>query len=392
VWSVWVALGAIVVFLLLANRFARGKKEHTYLVFLTGGLALLAVSVLGNYYLDFRIIGEPGRLFPELDLLMILFAVELLRRLWLAPGRFRTARSILTVTIVIAAWSTSYNYVSKRRTIYRTDYNLAERPEWQMQDWVAKNMPQARAMAAGSIRFWYNVWNDLPQLGGGSEQGLTNPLVMNSQWEILLGPDYELALLWMQVFGVDAVLVNEKHSKEWYHDHQYPQKFAGKLRVLNDDKAGNVIYSVPRRYQSLARVVDRSLLASLPEVPGNGELPQLRAWRDAVENGPDAPTSTRWEGTDKLVVQAPVAANQSVLVQVSYDPNWRAYSGAQRLPVRNTKLGMVLVDAPAGTSQLSLIFPTPLSNQVGRVVTLLTLLVIVGLIWIAYRRSSSGSG
>ena len=38
-------------------------------------------------------------------------------------------------------------------------------------------MPGARALATGSVRFWYDAWRDLPQLGGGSEQGILNQLV-----------------------------------------------------------------------------------------------------------------------------------------------------------------------------------------------------------------------
>jgi len=41
-------------------------------------------------------------------------------------------------------------------------------------------------MATGSLRFWFDAWHDLAQLGGGSDQGLRNPLVTNAQWEYTL--------------------------------------------------------------------------------------------------------------------------------------------------------------------------------------------------------------
>jgi hypothetical protein len=385
-WSVWVALGTVMVFLLFADHFARGRREQAYFVFLWGALLMFSVMVLGNQFLDFRIIGEPGRLYPELDMIMIAFCVELLRRLWCSGSRYMPARRATVVVVIALAWSTSWNYLVHRRSIFRTDYNLTERVEWQMQDWMARNMPGARAMAAGGVRFWYNVWNDLPQLGGGSEQGLTNQVSMPSQWEILMGPDFELSNLWMQILGVDVVLVNDKSSKEHYHDYQYPEKFAGKLPVIYDDKAGNVIYGVPRRYSSLARVVDRAKIDQLPSIPGNGDLPSLTAWHEAVENGPEAPTSTRWEGTDRLHVSAPVAAGQSILVQVSYDTNWRAYSGGVQLPIRNTRLGLVLIDAPPGNHDVRLEFPTPFANRAGRMVTLLSLAAVAGLLYAGARR------
>jgi hypothetical protein len=373
-------------FLLLADHFARGKREQDYFVFLSGAAVMLSIFVLGNHFLEFRIIGEPGRLFPELDMILIAFSVELLRRLWYAPARFAIARRAAVIIIIALAWSTSIEYLQNRRSIFRTDYNLDDRVEYQMQDWMARNMPTARAMTGGAVRFWYNAWHDLPQLGGGSEQGLTNSITMPSQWDILMGPDGTLSTLWMQVLGIDAVLVNDKTSKEHYHDYQYPQKFVGRLPVVYDDKAGNWIHRVPRRYDSLARVVDRARIYTLPTIPWNGDIPSLQAWYDAVEKGPEAPTSTRWEGTDILHVKAPVSQGQAVLVQVSYDQNWRAYSAGQRLPLRNTKLGFILIEAPPGDHEIRLEFPTPFSHQVGRAVTVLSLIVAVGLISIGIRR------
>ncbi len=385
-WSIWVGLGSIMAFLLFADHFARGKREQAYFVFLCGALLMLSVMVLGNHFLDFRIIGEPSRLYPELDLIAIAFSVEVLRRLWDWRSRFVLARRAAVVLAIVLAWSTSWNYLMHRRSIFRTDYNLANRVEWQMQDWMARNMPHARALAAGGVRFWYNVWHDLPQLGGGSEQGLTNQVTMPSQWEILLGDDIRLSTLWMQILGVDVALVNDKTSKDVYRDYQFPEKFVGKLPVLHDDQAGNIIYDVPRRYRSLARVVDRGKLETMPRIPGNGDLPSLTAWHDLLENGPEAPTVTRWEGTDRLHVKAPVAENQSILVQVSYDTNWRAYSGNKSLTTRNTPLGLIVIDAPPGNHDIRLEFPTPFSNWVGRAVTLLTAGACAALIALGVRR------
>jgi uncharacterized membrane protein YfhO len=91
-------------------------------------------------------------------------------------------------------------------------------------------------------------------------------------------------------------------------------------------------------------------------------------------------------GTDDLHVHAPVKDGQSVFVQVSYDSNWRAYANGQRVPIRRNKLGLMTVDAPPGTQEIWLHFPTPFSNQVGRALTLLSLLVVGGLVYWDRRR------
>jgi uncharacterized membrane protein YfhO len=124
----------------------------------------------------------------------------------------------------------------------------------------------------------------------------------------------------------------------------------------------------------------------MPRIPGNGDLPSLTAWHDLVEKGPEAPTVTRWEGTDRLHVKAPVAENQSVLVQVSYDTNWRAYSGNVRLTTRNTPLGLIVIDAPPGNHDIRLEFPTPVANWAGRAVTLLSIGAFAALVVLGVRR------
>jgi hypothetical protein len=385
-WSRWVALAVVVGFVLLSEHLARGRRDQAWFTFLCGSLALFSVNVLGNHFLDFRLIGEPGRLFPELDLIMILFAAEVLRRFASAGWRWPRVRQALAAGFVIVALGTSWNYVRHAHSIFVRDWEPEKRVEYQLQDWMAKNMPGARAVAAGSVRFWYNAWNDLPQLGGGSEQGLLNWRVLPPQWEIFMGSDAALSVLWMQIMGVDAAIVNARNSREHYHDHVYPDKLRGVLPVLHDNGEGDTIFGVPRRYRSLARVVDRQRFNALPEIPGNGDLPSLTAWHEVVEKGPDAPTETRWEGTDILHVRARVADGQSVWVQESFDNNWRAYSRGERLLTRIDKLGFIVIDAPPGEHEIRLEFPTPLANIAGRILTGLSLLA--GGILLVPRRQS----
>jgi hypothetical protein len=60
------------------------------------------------------------------------------------------------------------------------------RVEYRVTDWLWKNMPDARAYASGSVRFWYDAWHDLAQLGGGSDQGLLNGELAPAHWETSL--------------------------------------------------------------------------------------------------------------------------------------------------------------------------------------------------------------
>lgn len=385
-WSRWVALGFIVVFLLLSDKFSRGRPHRAWFTFLAGALGFFIVNTLGNHFLDFRIVGEPSRLVPELDMLAILFGVELLRRLWSYEGRWKALRIGAAAVLAFAMLAPSWNYIRHAHDIFVPYPNYQDRVEYELQDWMAKNMPGSRALAAGSVRFWYNAWHDLPQLGGGSEQGVLNPLAVVAQWQILQGPEADVSTMWMQILGLDAVIVNDRTSRDQYKDYAYPEKFRGVLPVLYDNSKGDAIYSVPRRFQSRARVVDRARFDALPWITGNGELPQLKAWHAVVEEGAISEAPMQREGTDSFRVKATVGEGQSVWIQESFDHNWRAYSNGQLLPMRRDKVGFMVIDAPPGTHDIRVEFPVPKENIAGRILTALSAVFAVSLLWFQRRK------
>src|ERR1035438_6896617 len=81
-WSVWVATAVAAIFLAVSWRLARRRPERAWAVFASGALLFFAVNVLGNHFLQFRVMGEPGRLIPELDLVIIIGVLTWLEWLW----------------------------------------------------------------------------------------------------------------------------------------------------------------------------------------------------------------------------------------------------------------------------------------------------------------------
>ncbi|MFN0169470.1 MAG: hypothetical protein ACKV22_23870 [Bryobacteraceae bacterium] len=379
-WSPAVAAVFLAVYGILTWRWASRKQERAYVVFLAGVLGYFSIDTLGNHYLQYRIAGEPSRLFPEWDMYLSLAGAEALRRVAGGGGWKRTtAAFILFVAAVLPAKSYIFH---PWRLMTRYD-PYQERVEYRMQDWVNRNLPGSRVLAAGSVRFWYNAWHDLPQLGGGSEQGVSNQLVVTAQFRILQEPEPEQPILWAQAYGLDAFIINEAESGEMYHDWVKPRQFAGRLAVLWDDGKGSVIYDIPRRYRSLARVVDRKGMDALKPMTLEGDIDTIRAYVDLMERGPDARTVTRWQGDGRLLIEAPVSAEQSLVVQVSYDPQWRAWADGKAAPVRKNVVGHVVVDAPPGARQVLLVFEAPLEDRIGLALTFLSALAAL---WLIIRR------
>jgi len=138
---------------------------------------------------------------------------------------------------------------------------------------------------------------------------------------------------------------------------------------------------VPRVYPSLGRVLNRAKLAALPEMRDADDLDVLQKYLALVEAPQQPETLVTWSGFDALQIKATVADGESVLLQETYDPAWRAYANGKPLAIRKDHImGFMLIDAPAGQSAIDMRFETPLQNRIGLGLAILSLLIVGGLL------------
>ena len=396
VWSFGVAAVVAAAFGFASYRWARNRIERTWEVFVAGCVVFFSLNVLGNYYFHFRVAGEPGRLIPELDMVLILGALAVVEWLWRRPvcaervvavivevhGRpYRIASvglapQVVAVIVVVAAFATTIGYIRHSREVSTPWPNYTARVEYRITDWLWKNMPDARVNPSGTVRFWFDAWHDLAQLGGGSEQGILNPMAQDSQWEITGGYTPQPAILWLQALAVDVMYVPGPNSEEHYKDIQHIERFAAATPLLYDDGQGNALYRIPRRYPARARVVDAARLKARRPPRTTYDEEYLRAYVDVVEHGPDSPVTLERQGTDAMLLRASVAPGQAILVQESYDPAWQAWSNGKPLPIHADAMGFMVVEAPPGEHQVRLAFAMPFENRVGWVLTGISLLLL----------------
>ena len=152
-WSLWILMAAAIGFVLATNKLAKGRPERAWPVFLAGSAIMFALNVLGNFAFDFRVMGEPSRLVPELDMVLIIATLELLRRVWnMRPGRLRLAARFAVVAMVAVSFWTARGFIKHAWELYPRDWEPEKRVEYRMQDWMARNMPEARTMVSGSTQ------------------------------------------------------------------------------------------------------------------------------------------------------------------------------------------------------------------------------------------------
>jgi hypothetical protein len=382
-WSAALAAFVVAAYAALSFKLARGKPQGAWATFCVGALALMGLNVAGNQYFDFRVMGEPGRLVPELDLAILLAAGALFLGIARRGRWWRAAAVVLAVAALIPA----AGYVRRAWRVLPPAALHEQRVEAVITGWVHQNLSGVRTLATGSVRFWYNAWYDLPQLGGGSEQGLLN---MNSNYaynHAVMNDDVNFCVAWMQAMGVGAVIVHDKNSAEIYHDWDQPGKFEGRIEKLYDDRAGNRIYRIPRRGPSLARVVDaariRGIRPSTPEI----DYASLARYVEAVERGPEAPLTFDRIDTGSIRIRTRLEPGQLLLVQETYDPAWKAQAGGRAIPIEKDALGFLLLDPGPGDGEILLRFGPPLENRVGAAIGALTLLAIA---WLGIRQYRPG--
>ncbi len=371
-WSRLVALAAVLLFGLLAWKWGDRRPEREWRIFITGAGFFLSLYVLGNVYVGLRVTGDANRLVPELDLALVLVFFEIVGAIGKRP-RLR----LLAVGACVVAFIPAATYLKHAYFPFPKAGPLENQYEFRMAKWAHDHLPGERLLPSGTVRFWFDAWFDNLQLNGGSDQGLLNQALPAALYQFVKGDRGDIALLWLEALGTDAVIVPDKTSLEWYHDYEKPEKFRGLAPVLYDDQHGTVIYRVPRRYPGIGRVVDTAKIGGIGKIQGGDDVNTLTQYVATVEQ---APAAVHWNNFEELDVEAQVLKGQSVLLQETYDSAWHAYENGKPLPVRAEPiLNFILVDVPEGNHTIQVRFETPLENRIGQAIALLGLAIALGL-------------
>ena len=380
-------------YFLARKRTQPASNEQAYTWFVFGGTVVMILYVLGRRWFHIQIAGETTRLIPELDLFLILAAIEGLRRLWM---RKNVVSRLAVALALIASFSASARYIENFHQEYPRDRNWRDRVEYKVATWLQKNHPDNRVLVSGTNRFWMNVWYTIPQADGGSQQGLQNEKIATAQWRIFAGDNPDLLRLWLTALAVDVAVIPEEQSKELYHDVKHTKVWRATFPVLHDDGEGNIFYWIPRRSQGIARIVDTQRMRGLPEIPSEYETEQMRAYVKAIEAEPigggasDRVSIHPRPHPDHVRIEAVLAPGESILFQETFDPYWRAYHKGKPLRIERDPMNLMLIHARPGAHDIDLRFETPLEVRVGRWVSLLSTVVVL-ILSLPFRRRASAN-
>ena len=365
----------VVIGIYCAVTYRNKRSGNEWTIFVAGVALIFSLSILGFYYFGLILVGDPPRFVPELDLVLILLLVELVRFIWRRP-RWRIATALL----VVVAFLPSFRYLRHAWSPFPKSGALESQYPYQMTKWVHDNLPGQRVLPTGELRFWFDAWSDNAQPDGGSMQGMENQIIPAATWQILVGDKPGPGIQWLQALGTDAAIVPDAKSLEPYRDYPHPEKFAGVMPVLYDNRHGTVVYRVPRIYPNIGRIVDKNAFNTTGKFRAGDDTERMGKYVAIVEN-PDQPAATiSWHGFDEVDIQAKTTPGRSVLLQETYDAAWHATENGKELPVRlEPVMGFMLIDVPEGDHLIKMQFQTPLENRAGQMLLILSLLTVAGL-------------
>jgi len=371
------ALAVLALLMYLLRRFNAGLLLRFSVLY----LVLTATITLGAGWAGVRVVAQPDRYHLEMEMalaLLIPAAAWPLAQRYCNAGRIRWATVCLLA--LVALWAAFKDERHARRMIRRIE--IEQTIEYRMARWLEENLKGRRVLAPGSTGFYLPAFADVPQLGGGMDQGHINRLWPHIYYQLLSGEgagekEGEIALMWLKAFGVDAICVSGPKSREFYKPFRNPHKFEGLLVELWRE-GDDVIYRVPRRSPSLAHVIRRE---DLPGEPTGGlDVAPLRPYLAALDDPSLPQAGFVWRNHHAASISAILEKEQLLSVQISYHPGWKAAVNGQQRVVRKDGLGQMLIEPRCqGRCTVEITFDGGREYKVCRLVSLGCLLL--GLLW-----------
>jgi hypothetical protein len=359
-WEI-LAIAAILLSLALWRRIA---PELAFLLawVVIGGTIVVAFTIAGNSLLPMA-----NRYMLELSAgtAMAVASVVWLLRKW------RWAPAVAALAILAAGAPAAYGFVTHAWQVQPHEADPSGTIVYRLAQWLNGHAGHSRIMASGEFDPELALWSDVPQVGGPG-QDISNYLMFAAERQVAFGcgADSErIAELWLRALNVRYLVVHGADSREYFHWFAQPDKFAV-LPVAWDNGAGDTVYQAPGFDGQGAVVVDLPAMHRLPPFRSTGDAGFLAAY-DAWAAG-KRPAPIHWTAPDRAVLDAPLAAEEAILVKTDYDRGWHA-SGAK---VASDPIGFLLIHGRPGQARIALAFGASWDVWLGRAITILTIVLL----------------
>ncbi len=327
------------------------------------GTVVAAFSLAGNGLLPLS-----HRYVMEFNICLILCVAG-------AISLFRRSRAALVIVFLLWGAIESRDFLRNAWKLQPHSIDPSQSVAFQIANWLGHNSSAtSRVLVAGELDGSLNLWQDVPQVGG-TRQGISNPLFIAAQRQVIFGcgaPERQAAIagLWLRALDTRYVVVHSASSREYFHWFVQPEEFAA-LPIAWTNNQGDTVYRATFPEHSQAVVVDLDAFAKLPRLRSTADETSLAAYVNWAEGKRHARID--WKRPDTADLEADLEPNEGLLVKVNYDRGWSAASSS----LSADPLGFLLVRPPTGHQHLLLHFNASAEVWLGRVITLITLGLLI---------------
>ncbi len=318
---------------------------------------LMAIPPLGYDHYKVYFLPQPDRYHLEMDIAIAILAGILLGSKRLASRHMWSAGFVALALVGLTAVQAPRWRHAVRDLL--PGFDITKTVERAEALFMASHYPGQRVNMVGSTRFWFNAFADNPQLGGGFDQGRSNPAIASVTFAIpyVKGNGHDTVAL-LKAYGVRAIGVGGPNSRDAYRDYADPGKFAGVVPEVWRD-GDDAIYEIPGT-GSLAHLVKKDDLVSTSPV----DWPAVNRYATALDAA-DERTKIRWDSPNRAAIAVQIKKPEVVSVQMNWDPGWQASVNGKAFATGKDALGLLVLDPPCqGSCTIDLEFTGGLQRKI----------------------------
>jgi hypothetical protein len=269
--------------------------------------------------------------------------------------------------------------------------DITATPTYRLSRWLSGHFGSQRVMVSGAYSFYFNNFSDTPQVLGGHDPMLTNPMMRIIGYVLYSGisdqaRDAQVSILWLKALGAHAVVVPGPTSSEYFKPFANPGKFEGVLPVLWRE-AGDTIYEIPGKSSSLAHVVPAEAVVSHMPIHGL-DVAETERYVRALDDPAFPAAPLLWPNRHTATVNTQVQPGQAISVQVTYDPGWRAEANGSSVRVQRDGLGLIKLEPPCnGRCEVTLFYDGGTEWRLAVAASLIVMLGVVLMARLQFRKS-----
>ncbi len=373
--AAWLAVAFVIGLVLQKMKMPQSTRFALLFLF------LMAVPPLGYELFKIYPLPQPERYHLEMDAAFAMVVGMGLGSARLASGR-TWQRAVVVLLLVGLAIMQAPRWRKEVRA-YLPAFDITKTVERAQALWLGSHYPGQRVFLVGSTGFWLNAFADNPQLGGGFDQGRSNPAIAGATYAIpyIEGRGGESVAL-LKAYGVRAIAVGGKNSRDAYRNYRDPAKFVGVVPEVWRD-GDDAIYDIPGT-GSLTHVVKKSELVRGNPLNWRG-IERFAAALDADTSG----TRINWDGPNHGKIRATLKDSEVLSVQMNWDAGWAASANGTDLTVGRDALGLMVLEpkCDAGCT-VDLVYD---GGTQGKIARLLCVIGIAGCGFMLYRGGKTRS-